>query len=152
LASPKENLTFVSVQPKLDRKALTPPPNASPSDMDRQAQTREKPPPKPENNQPFSRGNTPEMVDSALQRQQAARGQGPQPDPQIGEQAKNPDASKMPDSQTAMPFPSNRTPSQSGANGVRPQQEARSAMRCATCSATRKARRSIIRAARAVRS
>jgi TonB family protein len=119
LAPQTPSPTFVFVQPKLDRKALVAPPNASPSDMDRQAQAREKPPPKPENQQPFSRGNTPELVDTAPQRQQAARGQGPQPDPAIGDQAKiqQPDASKMPDSTSAMSFPSNRTPSPSGANG-----------------------------------
>src|SRR5438552_1558015 len=115
------NTTFVFVQPRIDRPALRTPDRAVPSDMDRQAQSREKAP-KPENTQPFSRGNTPEMVDAEAQRQQAARGRGPQPDPAAGDVAKNQtppeSAIKAPDSQSAMQFPSTRTPSpQSGANG-----------------------------------
>src|SRR5437773_1604761 len=104
LAPEKPNTTFVFVQPKLDRRALTAPPEAPPSDMDRQAQSPLRAP-KPENPLPFSRGNTPERVESDAQRQQAARGRGPEPDPAIGEQARNqtPDnTTKIPDSSSAM--------------------------------------------------
>src|SRR5204862_142534 len=44
LAPDKPNMTFVFVQPKLDRRSLTAPDLAPPSDMDRQAQSREKAP------------------------------------------------------------------------------------------------------------
>jgi hypothetical protein len=52
LSPDKPNTTFVFVQPRLDRPALKAPEQAMPSDMDRQAQSREKAP-KPENMQPF---------------------------------------------------------------------------------------------------
>ncbi|HEV2984076.1 MAG TPA: TonB family protein [Vicinamibacterales bacterium] len=119
LQPPKEDTTFVFVQPRLDRRALTAPDRAAPSDMDRQAQSRVKPQ-KPDNPLPYNRGNSPELVDVEAQRQQAARGQGPQPDPAAGQTMNQaptqPDATKLPDSQSAMQFPSNRAP-QNGAGG-----------------------------------
>jgi TonB family protein len=120
----KEDTTFVFVQPRLDRRALTAPDRAAPSDMDRQAQLREKAR-KPDNPLPYNRGNSPERVDLEAQRQQAARGQGPQPDPAAGQMMNQtptqPDAMKLPDSQSAMQFPSNRSPSpQNGASGRSP--------------------------------
>src|SRR5258708_816272 len=90
LAPQTPNTMFVFAQPKLDRKALTAPPNASPSDMDRQAQAREKPPPKPENNQPFSRGNTPELAPTTPLRQPPAPGPRPPPAPPPPRQPQNP--------------------------------------------------------------
>jgi TonB family protein len=115
----KEDTTFVFVQPRLDRRAMTAPNRAAPSDMDRQAQSREKAP-KPDNPLPYNRGNSPERVDTDAQRREAARGRGPEPDPAAGQPTNRtttqPDATKLPDSQSAMQFPSNRTP-QNGTGG-----------------------------------
>ena len=53
--------TFVFV-PRMDMPALRPPPQAPPSDMNREARAPERAV-VPENPQPFSRGNTPELVE-----------------------------------------------------------------------------------------
>ena len=120
---PKEDTTFVFVQPRLERPARRPPERAELSDLDRQAQSRLKAP-KPDNPLPYNRGNSPERVDTEAQRREAARGRGPEPDPAAGQpttQAQTqPEATKLPESQSAMQFPSNRTPSQNGASGRSP--------------------------------
>ena len=59
-----------------------------PSDIDRQAQTRERAQ-RPTNPEPFSRGNSPEKTIEDPQQRQAARGQGPAPDPAAGQMARN---------------------------------------------------------------
>jgi TonB family protein len=79
---------FVFVQPKVDLKALEPPPRAPLSDLDRRAQAREKST-RPDNPLPFSRGNSAERTESA----EAERARGaettvkpnadpPEPDPE----------------------------------------------------------------------
>ena len=59
----KQSARFVFVQPRVDMKAPTPPPRADLSDIDRQARTVERAP-KPTNSMPFSRGNSPERMES----------------------------------------------------------------------------------------
>src|SRR6185295_13476712 len=117
---PQDHTRFVFVQPRLDRPAPKPPPRAEPSDLDRQAQSRERAP-RPTNPLPKARGNTPERVIEDPQQRQAARGQGPAPDPAAGQTARNqtqPDASRLPDSQSALQLPSSKPPeAQNGANG-----------------------------------
>jgi len=121
--TPKEDTTFVFVQPRLERPVRRPPEQAAPSDLDRAAQSRQRAP-KPNNPLPYNRGNSPERVDTEAQRREAARGRGPQPDPAAGQPSTQPeqaDATKLPDSQSAMQLPSNRTPSpQNGTNGRAP--------------------------------
>ena len=66
---------FMFVQPRLDRPARRPPPQAPPSDIDRQAMTRFRPE-KPTNRQPAARGNTAEFTEGAPpQPQMRAAGQ-----------------------------------------------------------------------------
>src|SRR5262245_2087983 len=74
---------FVFVQPKVDLKALRPPPRAEASDQDRQARSVERAK-EPTNPLPFSRGNTSERVEQAVE--ETAKGQGPEPEPSVGEQ------------------------------------------------------------------
>jgi TonB family protein len=119
---PQESTRFVFVQPRVDTPAPTPPPRAVPSDMDRQARTRERAP-KPFNPEPFARGNTPERTIEDFQRQQRARGQGPAPDPAAGQMARNqtPESAPtppVPESQSALQLPNPRPPApQSGGAG-----------------------------------
>ena len=117
---------FVFVQPRVDKKAAAPPLRAEPSDQDRQSRTVERPK-EPANPLPFSRGNTRERVEQMDR--QAARGQGPQPDPAAGQQARAetpptppPPAEEplpLPDSSTSLRYPSNRDP-KSGLSGRSP--------------------------------
>jgi TonB family protein len=111
---------FVFVQPRIDRPALKPPPRAEASDLDRRATAPQRAK-KPDNPLPYSRGNSPERVEE-LQRQ-AARGRGPQPEPQAGPPAAQPpqqqaatEAPKVPESQSQLQFPASRPPA-AGANG-----------------------------------
>jgi TonB family protein len=53
---------FVFVQPRLDMPAPRPPERAELSDRDRQAQSPQRSP-RPQNPRPFSRGNTPELIE-----------------------------------------------------------------------------------------
>ena len=121
--TPKEDTTFVFVQPRLERPVRRPPDQAAPSDLDRAAQSRQRAR-KPDNPLPYNRGNSPERVDTEAQRREAARGRGPEPDPAAGQPATQPqqaEATKLPESQSAMQFPSNRTPApQNGINGRSP--------------------------------
>jgi TonB family protein len=113
---------FVFVQPRLDVPAPRPPDRAEASDKDRLARARERAK-KPDNPLPFSRGNTPERVESV--EQPVARGTGPQPEPQQGppvaENAPAPPSSPpapAPESQSALRLPTQRPPApQSGASG-----------------------------------
>ncbi len=113
---PPEQTRFVFVQPRLERPVTKAPDRADASDLNRTARSPERAP-KPTNDLPFSRGNTPERVDEPPK--QVARGEGPQPDPAAGQPSQNtpPDQSKLPDSQSSLQLP-NRTPApQNGANG-----------------------------------
>jgi TonB family protein len=63
LQKQRERPRFVFVQPRVDTPAPKPPPRADLSDLDRQARTTQAP--KPSNPLPFSRGNTPEFMESS---------------------------------------------------------------------------------------
>ena len=89
LLEQERDRTFVFVQPKLDMPAKQPPPRAELSDIDRQAQAKE-PAPTPQNPLPFSRGNSAERTEAAIE--ERARGEetpeppqpeAPKPEPQI---------------------------------------------------------------------
>jgi TonB family protein len=60
----RERARFVFMAPRVDTPAPKPPPRAEMSDIDRQARTVERAP-DPQNDLPFSRGNSAERVDSA---------------------------------------------------------------------------------------
>ena len=114
-AQPEPPLHYMMVAPRLERPVDKAPARALPSDLDRAAASPERAK-KPENMEPFSRGNSPERVDEPPK--QMARGQGPQPDPAAGRPSDQPDpAQRVPESQSAMQMPSNRIPAQNGANG-----------------------------------
>jgi TonB family protein len=115
LAEQRQNNTqFVFVQPRLDTEALKAPDRAVPSDKDRTARAPQQAP-KPANESPFSRGNTPERVEE--EPSPAARGQGPTPDPAAGQQAQNAPP-PPPDSQSALTLPTPPPPgTTNGANG-----------------------------------
>jgi TonB family protein len=108
---PERQEPFMFVQPQADIPALRPPPKAPPSDIDREAMTRERPP-QPTNRQPFSRGNTTEFVEAAPPSPpERARGSGPDgpPAPAVaegsGEDGTNGsrDAVRLPDMPAAPP-------------------------------------------------
>jgi TonB family protein len=103
----QENAQFVFVQPRIDREAPKPPDRADLSDKNRIAQT-PKAAPKPENESPFARGNTPERVEE--EPTPAARGQGPEPDPAAGQQAQNSPPPPPPDSSSALQLPTPAPP------------------------------------------
>jgi TonB family protein len=115
---------FVFVQPRLERPVPKPPPVADLSDRDRLARSPERAP-KPTNPLPFSRGNSFERVDEPNQRREVARGRGPESDPAAGRGGQNDPAQnteqtanavKVPESQSAMQFPSRPVAPQSGMN------------------------------------
>jgi TonB family protein len=117
----RETPRFVFVQPRVDQRAPKPPARAEASDQDRKARTVERAP-QPKNDMPFSRGNTPERVEQMDQ--QVARGQGPQPDPAAGQQARvepqpepPPQPVRPPESPSSLQLPSNR---QNGLGGRSP--------------------------------
>ena len=111
----QERTEFVFVQPRLDTEALKPPDRADSSDKDRIARAPEQAP-KPQNESPFARGNTPERVEE--EPSPAARGQDPTPDPAAGQQAQNTTPPPPPDSQSALQLPTPPPPDKtSGANG-----------------------------------
>jgi len=119
----REQPRFVFVSPRVERPAPKPPPRAEASDLDRRAAAPERAP-KPTNDLPFSRGNTPDRVDEAQRQAMVARGRGAQPDPAAGQPTEAPqpnpsDATKLPESQSTLQYPSAR-PSNSGASGRAP--------------------------------
>src|SRR6187401_3496710 len=77
LAQDQERPRFVYVQPNVDLKALKPQEIAPPSDIDREARTRERAP-DPKNSMPKLEGNTPERIEQAPR--EVARGPE-QPEP-----------------------------------------------------------------------
>ena len=101
----RENARFVFVEPLRDVPAPKPPPRADLSDLDRQARTVERPP-NPTNRQPFSRGNTPEMIESAPAIE-PRRGSPAAPPDEAGTGRVDPDALRLPESPAAVrPQPS----------------------------------------------
>ena len=123
LQQAREQPRFVFVQPRVERPVFKPPPRAEASDLHRRTQSPERAP-KPTNELPFNRGNSPNRMDEAQRQAAVARGQGPQPDPAAGRPTEPPqpspaEAPKIPDSQSAMQFPSARPPN-TGASGRSP--------------------------------
>jgi len=114
-AEKREPARFVFVAPRLDQPAPRPPQRAEPSDQDRLRRTPERAP-KPTNPLPFSRGNSPERVESPPPRAQA-KGQGPAPEPPQGQNALSQPEVKLPESPSVMQVPVPNTVTQPGANG-----------------------------------
>ena len=111
----QDNTQFVFVQPRLDREAPKSRPRADPSDKDRIAQAPQQAP-KPANESPLARGNTPERVQE--EPSPAARGEGSKPDPAAGQQADNTPPPPPLESQTALQLPTPPPPEKTnGANG-----------------------------------
>jgi TonB family protein len=82
LQEAKENARFVFMQPKVDVQAPKPPPVAELSDIDRRARTVERAP-DPTNALPFSRGNSPERIESSAPTRPAPQPSAPEePSPQ----------------------------------------------------------------------
>ena len=111
-------LRYMMVAPRLERPVAKPPERALPSDLNRSAASPERAK-KPENMEPFSRGNSPERVDTPPR--EVARGRGPQPDPAAGkpvDNAQTEPAQKIPESSSSMQVPADRARiAQNGANG-----------------------------------
>jgi TonB family protein len=114
----RENARFVFVEPKLDLAAKTPPRRAELSDIDRRAATVERAP-KPTNDMPFSRGNSPNRADTGMSPQpepapRADAGAAVQPLPEP-----SPDALTIPDRfEAATPEPASRAALRGPATGV----------------------------------
>src|SRR5262245_57616455 len=111
----RDSTRFVFVAPRIDRPAPRPPQRAEPSDQDRVSRAPERAP-QPTNPLPFSRGNSPERVESPPPPAQA-RGRGPQPEPAQGQNALNQPETKLPELQSPVQMPTPKTAPQSGANG-----------------------------------
>jgi TonB family protein len=101
--SPDERTRFVFVQPRIDTPAPRPPARADASDQDRMARTPQRSP-EPENPLPFSRGNSPERVESVPP---AEKPGAPQPEaPQQGDAGQEAQEElKLPESQAALRLP-----------------------------------------------
>ena len=113
----QDQARFVFVQPRVDRPAAKPPDRAEFSDIDREARARERAK-QPTNPLPFSRGNSPERVESM--REQAARGRGAQPEPQQAQRAPESAAEsafKAPELDAPLQVPSSK-PQSSTANAT----------------------------------
>ena len=123
-----EPLRFVFVQPRVDKPAPKPPPRADLSDKDRIARSPERAE-KPTNPLPYSRGNSPELVERQREAERA-RGRGPDPEPKAGppSEPSPPEASRVPEQQSALAFPVPAPQPPAGAAGA-PPAEARSATR-----------------------
>lgn len=106
----REPTQFVFVQPNVDLKSLKPLETAPPSDMDREARSRERSP-RPENTLPTLRGNTRERVEQS--QPEAARGRGPDPTPTPPAPPQQPESQvaentpRLPDYPNAQPAPPN---------------------------------------------
>jgi len=116
VSPPTQSPRFVFVQPRLDMTAPKPPDRGEASDKDRLARAPERAP-KPTDPLPFSRGNSPERVESL--EQQAARGQGPRPAEGKPSDDRQNGLPPVPESQSALQFPTAPRPplTQNGANG-----------------------------------
>src|SRR4030088_2665665 len=116
-AQPEPPLQYMMVAPRVERPVQKPPERALPSDLNRAAASPERAK-KPDNMEPFSRGNTPERVDEPPK--QTARGQGPQPDPAAGRPADRAQADQSEeneDQQASLQLPSAQSRITTGANG-----------------------------------
>src|SRR5687767_10528790 len=92
----RDDQRFVFVQPQIDMEALRPPPRAELSDVDRQAQARERAE-APANPLPFSRGDSAERVEAAPEE----RAQGPETPVEPNEEPPRPE----PEEQLARALP-----------------------------------------------
>jgi TonB family protein len=112
----RQDERFVFVQPRIDMKALQPPPRAPLSDLDRQAQTREAAP-KPTNTAPFARGNTAEELEA--QNRERAAGEQNQNQPTLQPQPESQQARVLPPSDEGYrtPTPQPVRPRPSGSLG-----------------------------------
>jgi TonB family protein len=112
----RQDERFVFVQPRLDMKALQPPPRAPLSDLDRRAQTREAPP-NPTNAAPFARGNTTEELEA--QNRERAAGEQNQNQPTLQPQQESQQARVLPPSDEGyrIPTPQPTRPQPSGSLG-----------------------------------
>ena len=110
---------FVFVRPRLDMPAPRAPERAESSDQDRMARATERPP-NPTNPLPYSRGNSRELAEQQRELERA-RGRGPTPDPQAGPPAEPspPEATQVPEQQSALALPTPASPPQqpAGAGG-----------------------------------
>ena len=110
LQQPRENRTFVFVQPRVDLEAAQPPPHPELSDKDRVAQSRERAE-NPTNSLPFARGNSSNRVEAS----EMARPRGPEspapPSPGEAAQAQPaPDAMRrLPAADAGLTVPSENT-------------------------------------------
>jgi TonB family protein len=111
LEEQRKSARFVFVQPKVDLKAPTPPPRAELSDLDRRARTVERAP-KPRNDMPFSRGNSPERMEASAPARAARTPDPPAETP--APPAPDSSALTLPDSMAPAPPASRR----SGSTGV----------------------------------
>jgi len=111
----RDDARFVYIAPKVDLKALKPPERAELSDIDRKARTVERAP-KPTNDMPFARGNTPERLESppSSETQPAAE---PQPEPAPAEQQTR-QGMTLPDSPSAREPRASENPPRGPAAGV----------------------------------
>ena len=98
---------FVFVQPLIDMKAVQPPERAPLSDVDRRAQTREKPP-QATNPAPFVRGNTREQVEA--QNNERAAGELNQTQPTLQPQPESQEARVVPPSDEGFRRPPQQAP------------------------------------------
>ena len=113
----QENTRFVFINPKVDLEALRAPEIAPSSDKNRAAAAPEVAP-KPENPLPFSRGNTPERVETPEPEVARGRGAGAEPAPERPPEAPPtadprpqdapPNQQRLPDSQSALLTPPSR--------------------------------------------
>ena len=105
-AAEEPEATFVFVQPRMDMPALRrPPPQAPPSDMDREARAPQRAP-FPENPRPFSRGNTPEFVE----RTPPADRPGPPAEPAPSNEPSGRPEIRQPETTNALNAPTTRSP------------------------------------------
>jgi TonB family protein len=117
---PPDQERFVFVNPRVDMRALAPPKQAEPSDMDREARTVQRPK-DPTNTMPFSRGNTSERVERA--EQSPPPGKGPEPEPAAGAPSQaqaEPEPQELPQSPSSFQLPAPTQSARNGANGSRP--------------------------------
>jgi TonB family protein len=113
----RDHARFVFVAPRNDITAPRTRPQAAPSDKDRIASAPEQAK-QPTNPLPFSRGNSPERVESPPPApSQQARGQGPTPEPAQGQQAQQSEIN-VPDAQSQLQLNAAKQQAQNnGANG-----------------------------------
>jgi len=117
---PRENRTFVFVQPRVDTPAPRPPERGDDSDKDRVSQTRERAE-NPTNPLPYSRGNTSERVEAA-EMSRPAGPVSPAP-PAPGEVARteppsDPSLRRLPSADGGLPVPPETPPQARAGSGA----------------------------------